>query len=92
MAEAAIASTEIDGRCHVTLSGDWTLATLPMPVAAVELRLRELAGRDAAWDLSAIPRIDTVGAMVLLRAWGRKLPASLTLSPQHRQVCCSCRR
>ena len=86
MAEATITCSERDGRIHVALSGDWTLATLPAPVAAFESRLRELAGRDAAWDLTAIPRMDSVGAMVMLRAWGRILPTALEVSPQHRQA------
>ena len=86
MAEATIICSERDGRIHVALSGDWTLATLPAPVAAFESRLRELAGRDAAWELTAIPRMDSVGAMVMLRAWGRILPTALEVSPQHRQA------
>lgn len=77
MAEAAIETSERDGRCCAALSGDWTLATLPRPVAGIESRLHELAGRDVDWDLGAVLRIDSVGAIVLLRAWGRKWPASL---------------
>ena len=86
MAEAAITCSERDGRIHVALSGDWTLATLPAPVAAFESRLRELASGDAIWDLTAIPRMDSVGAMVMLRAWRRTLPTALEASPQHRQA------
>lgn len=86
MAEAAIETSERDGRCCAALSGDWTLATLPRPVAGIESRLHELAGRDVDWDLGAVLRIDSVGAIVLLRAWGRKWPASLKVSPQHRSV------
>jgi phospholipid/cholesterol/gamma-HCH transport system permease protein len=84
MADAAVDTSEREGRCQVTLSGDWTLTTLPLPIAALEARLRELAARDADWDLQAIPRIDSVGAILLWRAWGRRWPAALDALPHHR--------
>ena len=77
---------EIDGQLHVSLSGDWTLAKLPMPLSALESRLRLVAAREAHWDLSAIARLDSVGAFLLWRVWGRVWPASLDLLPQHRTV------
>ena len=86
MADAAIALNESEESCRAVLSGDWTLATMPGPVAEVESRLRALAGRDVAWDLTAIARMDSLGAFMLLRAWGRQLPASLKVTPQHRLV------
>ena len=86
MADATIHISEREGQCYVTLSGDWTLVTLPTPIAGIESRLQELAARKAVWDMKAVPRIDSVGALLLLRAWGRQLPVSLNASAQQRFV------
>ena len=81
-----IESREQDGQVFVSLSGDWTLTCLPMPLAELESRLRRLAAGVAHWDLQAITRLDSVGAFLLWRAWGRRWPASLDVPPQHRSV------
>ena len=86
MAEAAIATYGHNGQFHVTLSGDWTLANLPMPIAGFQSCLQELALGKAIWDLQAIERIDSVGAILLWHAWNRQWPASLIVSPHHRSV------
>jgi len=81
-----IETREQDGQVFVSLSGNWTLTSLPMPLAELESRLRRLAEGVAHWDLRAITRLDSVGAFLLWRAWGRRWPASLDVSPQHRSV------
>jgi phospholipid/cholesterol/gamma-HCH transport system permease protein len=86
MADAAIETVEHEGRIRVRLSGDWTLATLPTPIDELDRRLQALAASDAVWDLLAIPHIDSVGAILLWRAWGRRWPASLEVLPQHRSA------
>ena len=86
MAEAAITTSEHDGCLHVALSGLWTLANLPVPITSLESRLSALAGGEAAWDLRLIERLDSAGALVLWRAWGRQWPARLAVSPEQRQV------
>lgn len=86
MADAAIDTGKRDGQTHVTLSGDWTLVNLPTPIAALEARLQVLAASDAIWDLLAISRIDSVGAILLWRAWGRRWPAALEASAPHRSA------
>jgi phospholipid/cholesterol/gamma-HCH transport system permease protein len=86
MAQAAIAIAERQGRLHVSLSGDWTLSTLPLPLAGLDSRLQALAAKAALWDLQAIGRIDSVGAILLWRAWGRRWPASVEASPQQRSA------
>lgn len=65
----------------VRLSGDWTLRTMPTPLARVEADLRRLASGAPGWDLSAVGRLDTAGALVLWRAWGRRRPADLMADP-----------
>ena len=86
MAAAAIKLVEGAGRRGVNLSGDWTLTGLPLPLTAFEAQLKALVAAGARWDLGAVLRIDSVGALLLWRAWGRQWPAELQLSPAHRHV------
>jgi len=81
-----IETGERDGQSYVSLSGDWALASLPMPLARLEERLRALTVKGVLWDLRAVARLDSVGAFLLWRAWGRHWPASLELLPQHRAI------
>ncbi len=82
MADAAISWETVDGRPRVVLSGDWTLTALPTPVADLRARLDECATGDPAWDLSAVVRLDSVGAVILWQAWGRRWPARLEASAE----------
>lgn len=84
MKAAAIDVAEYEGRIRVALSGHWTLANLPTPVAAIEARLRDCAARDAEWDLEGVDRIDSVGAILLWRAWGHRWPAELAATAPQR--------
>ncbi|HQO28039.1 MAG TPA: ABC transporter permease [Accumulibacter sp.] len=86
MAVAAIDCVERDGVVTVSLSGEWTLASLPTPLAPFVARLCQLAVGSAAWQLQAIERLDSGAAILLWQAWGRRWPAALELSPTHRQV------
>ncbi len=76
-----------DGRRVAALQGVWTLAVLGPAVAAAEERLAT-AARDGAlgWDLTRVGGLDTVGAMLLWRVWGRKLPADLTLTQEQSRL------
>ncbi|WP_299072405.1 ABC transporter permease [Accumulibacter sp.] len=84
MAVASIETVHRANSLQVQLAGDWTLATLPQPISRFEARLRELASREAAWDMLSIARLDSAAAVVLWRSWGRRWPASLALSGEHR--------
>lgn len=64
-----------EGR-RVRLSGEWTLRGMPSP-AGLEAELRRLASESVRWNLNAVARIDTAGALVLWRAWGRRLPGAI---------------
>ena len=86
MADAAIDTSVLTGHLQVSLSGDWTLATLPLPISILEARLQDLAAKSAHWDLQAIARIDSAGAILLWRAWGRRWPVSLDASVQQRSA------
>lgn len=89
MADAALEIVDQEGRSRVCLSGDWTLVGLTRQdnaFQAHEARLRDLEQRGVGWDLRAIERLDSVGALLLWRTWGRVWPATLELSMAHRQV------
>jgi phospholipid/cholesterol/gamma-HCH transport system permease protein len=83
---ARIRSEIADGHPRVALSGDWTLSALPPPVADLRARLGECAAGDPSWDLSAVTRLDSAGAVILWRSWGRRWPAALTASEEQRAI------
>ncbi len=63
---------------QVALAGDWTLQGLcPLPE---DLR-RELAVAppEGTWNLAGVTRLDSFGAVLLWRHWGRRRPAHLDL-------------
>ena len=86
MANASIETGDKDAGSKVSLRGDWTLASLPTPIADLEDRIKKLASVNPGWNLHGIERIDSAGAILLWRAWGRRWPASLDLSPRQRSV------
>ena len=84
MSAAAYQRTTYEGQPGLLLKGDWTLAHLPRPLAAFE---RELGRQSVVfWGLSGVSRLDSAGALLLWRIWGRRWPEALTLSPQLRGV------
>ncbi|MGB0126478.1 MAG: ABC transporter permease, partial [Rhodocyclaceae bacterium] len=61
--------------------GRWTLADLGRDAAVLEQDVFGLTPRnDLVWDLAGIETLDSVGAMVLWRGWGRRLPETLRAS------------
>jgi phospholipid/cholesterol/gamma-HCH transport system permease protein len=80
MAVATIEAVRQSDAVQLVLSGEWTLATMPQPISGFELRLRDLAISKPGWDLRSISRLDSAGAILLWRAWGRQWPASLAVS------------
>lgn len=89
MASATIEWVELierDGLRRVSLRGDWTLASLPTPIADFEARLASFAAQRAGWNLQGIERLDSAAAILLWRAWGRRWPESLDISMRQRHV------
>ena len=86
MASATIETGDKDAGSEVSLRGDWTLASLPTPIADLEKQIRALASANPRWNLHGIERIDSAGAILLWRGWGRTWPEALDLSPQQRRV------
>lgn len=78
---------EQDGAVVARLSGTWTLAVVGQEIDALEIALAALAASaDMRWDCSGIDAFDSTGAMLLWRAWGRKLPASVQLQAEHQRI------
>ncbi|MFZ2853009.1 MAG: ABC transporter permease [Rhodocyclaceae bacterium] len=86
MAAATLGTVSHQGTLHVRLAGDWTLARLPQPIARLDAQLRELSAGKVCWNLEEIKRLDSVGALLLWRAWGRQWPALLVIPSAHRHV------
>ena len=76
MSLARIETVNQAGVVQLVLSGDWTLATMPQPVARFGRVLRDLAGGNPVWDLRSIARMDSAGGILLWHAWGRRWPFS----------------
>jgi phospholipid/cholesterol/gamma-HCH transport system permease protein len=72
-----------DGRPRVRLSGAWVLRSLLPQAAQLDRQLLAYA-RDAniRWDLRDVQTLDTAGALLLWRSWGRRRP-QLILRAEH---------
>ena len=75
-----------DGREALRLSGRWTLAELGPRAREIGGALLLSRNRAALWDLGEISALDTTGAMMLWRAWGRALPLQLEISTERRAM------
>lgn len=88
MAEPTIA--ELRGASEwpeLRLAGRWTLRALAHGTDDFQARLDRLGARaGASWNCLGIEALDSAGAMLLWRAWGRKLPAALLLHPEHLRI------
>lgn len=70
------------GNATLVLRGAWTLRALAPRVKTVERALAAHAGQGAAWDARDVLGLDTTGAALLWRAWGRRPPERLLLRPE----------
>ena len=75
-----------EGGRIVRLSGRWTLATTSLRAAELADELGRAVGPPASWDCLELEAIDSAGAMLLWRAWGRVLPEQLSIKPEHWRV------
>ncbi|CAG0965853.1 Intermembrane phospholipid transport system permease protein MlaE [Rhodocyclaceae bacterium] len=75
--------TDAEGGRWLRLAGEWRLMVLAPRYAALEA---ELASRAAdaglGWDIRGIEALDSVGAMLLWRAWGHRFPDNLATSDE----------
>jgi phospholipid/cholesterol/gamma-HCH transport system permease protein len=90
MVEPATFAVEVrDGRRIVRLAGAWTLASLPTSLAEFEKfdsSLQALTADAPIWDLTAVARLDSAGALLLWRAWQKHWPVDALISDEYRHV------
>src|SRR6185436_20593688 len=80
-------STATDGTPRLELVGAWNLQGLEQRLPSLTPQLAEYSKNPRAhWDLNGIAVLDHAGAMLLWRAWGRRLVPNLTLRPEHELV------
>lgn len=82
-------TSESQGRT-ACLSGEWTATGLVQDLtwSAIQKALVQQANPSdtLSWDLSALERLDHVGAQLLWNHWGKMWPRDLRLQPDHRAV------
>ena len=87
-ADAYVTTLEdAQGHCEIQLSGRWTLARLAPRIDTLTQTLGTHAQRTSvSWNAQAIEMLDSTGALLLWRAWGRRLPDQLQLAPEHLRI------
>lgn len=74
------------GNPAVTLRGRWTLRTLGETDSVWQARLAASHTPHASWNCMEIEALDSAGALLLWRTWGRCLPEVVVMRPEHRRV------
>lgn len=73
-----------DGTRVLEFTGAWTLRNLQQVFSKQEKKLSGYAGSaDVAWDLRKIDTLDTTGAVLLWRIWGKQRPTALLVRSEH---------
>ena len=84
---AGIARTEQNGGVLAALTGTWTLAVVGREFETLSAELAALASEQhVSWDCSGVEALDSAGALMLWRAWGRRLPDGVSLQPEHKAI------
>ncbi|MET1113997.1 MAG: ABC transporter permease [Comamonas sp.] len=88
MPPSSVPSVVLDSSAGPALAkGDWTAAGFAERADWRRLQAQlQAVGKDAAWDLTGIGRLDYVGAQIFWRHWGGKWPASYELSDAQREI------
>lgn len=73
------------------LEGAWILRLLAPVLDDMAAELERLSqqagdGDGTSWDLSQIEALDSAGALLLWRAWGRRFPPQLAMRDEHRAL------
>ncbi|MEW6164304.1 MAG: ABC transporter permease [Pseudomonadota bacterium] len=72
---------------ELRLAGRWTLKALAATDAAWRERLQSRGARSgASWNCMGIEALDSAGALLLWRIWGRRLPDTLLIQPEHLRI------
>jgi phospholipid/cholesterol/gamma-HCH transport system permease protein len=72
---------------ELTLGGRWTLRSIAAAGRDWKRQLELQAARpDLSWNCLAIEALDSAGALLLWRLWGRRLPEMLLIQPAHLRI------
>lgn len=74
------------GQSCVKLSGNWNLRGL---LTAPDLGRKissYAANKNIQWDMTPVDVLDSASALILWKAWGKKLPLALQLKPEHQRL------
>ena len=73
-----VLETDAEGRRWMRLAGEWRLMVLATRYASLNAELTmQAADSSLGWDIRDIQSLDSVGAMMLWRAWGHRFPDNL---------------
>ncbi|MDO8933552.1 MAG: ABC transporter permease [Rhodocyclaceae bacterium] len=76
-----------DGGRNVVLGGRWTLAAIGAQADSLSFALAEhAAAARTTWNCLDVEALDSAGAMLLWRSWGRALPEVLLTRPEQLRV------
>src|SRR5574340_1123714 len=84
-ASADLPRIELGASGEARLVGDWTHRALSGRAAALRAQLAQVPP-GAAWDLEGIGLVDSFGALLVWRAWGRRWPEGARVPPVARQA------
>src|SRR5574337_200133 len=84
-AAADLPRIELGASGEARLVGDWTHRALSGRAAALRAQLAQVPP-GAAWDLEGIGLVDSFGALLVWRAWGRRWPEGARVPPVARQA------
>ncbi|WP_284155222.1 MlaE family ABC transporter permease [Sulfuricystis thermophila] len=72
---------------EIVLDGPWVLRAIIAAGHDWQVRLREVAVRPGLrWNCLGLEALDSAGAVLLWQLWGRRLPASLLIAPEYREI------
>lgn len=72
---------------ELVLTGSWTLRELAAAGDGLQQHLQACGAlAEASWNCMAIETLDSAGALLLWRNWGRRLPDTLLIRPEHLRI------
>jgi len=75
---SVVLETDAEGRRWLRLAGEWRLMALATRYASLNADLiSHAADPELGWDIRGVHSLDSVGAMMLWRAWGHRFPDNL---------------
>ncbi|TAN66778.1 MAG: ABC transporter permease [Methylobacter sp.] len=66
----------------VKLSGSWNLRSL-VTAPALNRTIGLYAAKNMSWDMRSVEVLDSAGALILWKAWGKRLPVAVQMRPEH---------